>query len=180
MKAKFIAAAALASWLAVTGWLATMVVAKPAVLHLGTDAEETMEMAGLRSAIERNRGVQARIGALQPTGLPGTRTPLVAVAPPRLAPAALPGMPTSAGYGDVHGGLDAAATAAPALDVTLVMSTDGRRSAIVDGQHVRVGSRLDDGTRVRAIDAGGVRLQRPDGERVDRRVRAPYTAGGAR
>lgn len=179
MKAKFIAAVALALWLAVTGWLATMVVAKPAVLHLGGDADETMEMAGLRNAIARNHGVQAQLASLRPTGLPGTRQPLVALPPARVDPAQTLGTAAASGYGYSYG-IDEPAPAVAALDVTLVMNTDGRRSAIVDGQHVRVGSRLDDGTRVRAIDAGGVRLQRPGGEQVDRRVRSPFTAGGAR
>ena len=177
MKAKFIAAAALALWLAVTAWLATMVVVKPAVLHLGGDADDTMEMAGLRTAIERNRSMQARIDALRPTGLPGSHQPLVAVPAARLDPEQAPGGVSPVGYG--YGAADLTPAAA-ALDVTLVMSTDGRRSAIVDGQHVRVGSRLDDGSRVRAIDGGGVRLQRADGEQIDRRVRSPFTAGGAR
>lgn len=175
MKAKFIAAAALALWLAVTGWLATMVVVKPAVLHLGGDADETMEMIGLRTSIERNRSVQAQIASMRPTGMPGTREPLVALPAARIEPVSEPGMASPASYGAVGPG-----PATAALDVTLVMSTDGRRSAIVDGQHVRVGSRLDDGSRVRSIDADGVRLQRPDGERVDRRVRSPFAAGGAR
>lgn len=61
MKIKFTAAIALALWLAVTGWLATMVIVKPAVLRLGNDADETTVMVELRGAIERNRQMQQHI-----------------------------------------------------------------------------------------------------------------------
>ena len=167
MKMKYTAAIALAVWLAVTGWLATMVIAKPAILHLGHDAEETAAMAELRAAIDRNHRAQQRAATLR-------RVPFVDGGRPLLA---LPAAPAAAGAGTWQAAQAQAAgyVGVPApLDVSLVLDTDGRRTAIVDGQRVRVGSRLSDGSRVRAIGTGRVRIQRPDGEVVDRAVQSPY------
>ena len=60
MKMKYTATFALVAWLLVTGWLASMVVAKPAVLRLGNQAEETAEMAELEETI-REKDKKAKL-----------------------------------------------------------------------------------------------------------------------
>ncbi len=79
MKIKFIAAFALVVWLAVTGWLATMVVVKPAVLQLGNDADETAAMVELRGAIAHNQKMQAQVERLRSSAPIGDGQPLLAL-----------------------------------------------------------------------------------------------------
>ena len=154
MKIKFTAAIALALWLAVTGWLATMVIVKPAVLRLGNDADETTVMVELRGAIERNRQMQQHIAQLRQTTFADNGQPLLA-------------LPSAAGAegGDIRS-RPAGTTAEPvAHTVSLVLEANGRRSAIIDGRHVHAGARLDDGSRVAAIGTDWVRIEGADGER---------------
>lgn len=167
MKMKFLAMIALAVWLAVTSWLATMVIAKPAILHLGHDAEETASMAELRAAIERNRQAQERTASLRRASFVDGGRPLLAL------PSAAPAADTGAWQAARAQGTGYTGEPAP-LEVSMVLVADGRRLAIIDGQRVRAGSRLADGSRVRAIGAGRVRIERPDGELVERQVQSPY------
>ena len=174
MKIKFTAAIALALWLAVTGWLATMVIVKPAVLHLGNDADETAVMVELRGAIERNRQMQQHIAQLRQTTFADNGQPLLA-------------LPSAAGATGAEGvgirSLPAGATAEPvAHTVSLVLEANGRRSAIIDGRHVHAGARLDDGSRVAAIGTDWVRIEGADGERKVHPVPSPYqpATGAAR
>ncbi|MCW4454565.1 hypothetical protein OK348_07120 [Flavobacterium sp. MXW15] len=170
MKMKFTAAIALAVWLAVTGWLATMVIVKPAVLHLGIDADETAAMVELRAAIERNRQMQQRIAQLRQTGFSDDGRPLLALSP----------RPAAAGAGSLPAHVGGSAGEPVAHSVSVVLEANGRRSAIIDGRHVRTGTRLTDGSRVGAIGADWVRIESPDGERVVHPVPSPYqSAAGA-
>lgn len=172
MKMKFTAAIALAIWLAVTGWLATMVIAKPAILHLGNDADETSAMAELRAAIARNTQARERTATLRRSVHAGDGRALLAL-PSSSAPAApLASASARAWTGSTTQGAPTG-EAAP-LQVSMVLDANGRRTAIVDGQRVRAGSRLADGSRVRAIGADRVRIMRPDGEIVDRQVQSPF------
>ena len=66
MKKKYIAMTALLCWLAVSGWLASMVVAKPAVLFIGNNAEESAEAARLRASLQRNKLVLETAATLRP------------------------------------------------------------------------------------------------------------------
>ncbi|MDC7805919.1 hypothetical protein PQS31_03665 [Luteimonas sp BLCC-B24] len=170
MKMKFTAALALAIWLLVTGWLATMVIVKPAVLHLGNDADDTAAMGELRAAIERNRRAQAHIAALGQASYREDGRQLVALQPlPRVVEA-------SSGIGG-----EARVDAGPVQhNVAMVLETNGRRSAIVNGELVRAGSLLADGSRVRAIGQGAVRIERADGERTDLRVPSALLQQAAR
>jgi len=163
MKMKFTAALALAVWLLVTGWLATMVVAKPAVLHLGNDADDSAAMGELRAAIERNRRAQAQIAALRQATYFDDGRPLVAVQ----------SVPPADDVPNGNGSYDRVGAAPVHHDVAMVLETDGRRSAIVNGELVRAGSMLSDGSRVSAIGRGAVRIERADGERTDVRVPSP-------
>ncbi len=173
MKTKFIAIAALALWLAVTGWLATMVIVKPAALHLSNDADETAAMVELRGAIARNQQMQQRIAQLRQATFPGAGSgqPLLA-------------LPSATASGNEAGNLPAHASSAEpvAHSVSLVLEANGRRSAIIDGRHVHAGARLEDGSRVAAIGTNWVRIDGPDGERLLHPVPSPYQApsGAAR
>ena len=172
MKTKFIAATALVVWLGVTGWLATMVIVKPAVLHLGHDADETAQMVELRMAIDHNARMQQRIAQLRQGTFPDDGRALLA----------LPSAATVES-GDVAAmatrvGGDAGALVEHA--VTAVLETNGRRSAIIDGRLVRSGARLGDGSRVRSIGRDSVSIENPEGERVVRTVPSPFLQQAAR
>lgn len=177
MKMKYTAASALLVWLLVVGWLASMVIAKPAVLRMGNQAEETAEMAELRNGITRNRQTAAAIATLRDAQFPVADGNGV-IALPVAAPA--PTVPTDgATAGSPVGTSPGTSPVARALSLVLV--TDGRRVAVVDGQYVQVGSRLADGTRVRAIGQDWVRLTDTSGSQQTYRVLNPLQpaqAGG--
>lgn len=177
MKMKYTAASALLVWLLVVGWLASMVIAKPAVLRMGNQAEETAEMAELRNGITRNRQTAAAIATLRDAQFPVADGNGV-IALPVAAPA--PVASTAGGYGATAGGGDPGAGAATRA-LSLVLVANGRRVAVVDGQYVQVGSRLADGTRIRAIGQDWVRLDDAAGNRQTLRVLnplQPVQAGG--
>ncbi|KAF1687281.1 hypothetical protein B1992_04690 [Pseudoxanthomonas broegbernensis] len=181
---KYTAALALVVWLAVAGWLASMVIAKPAVLRLGNQAGETAAMAELRNGINRNHQVTESIASLrEATPYTGPTRALVALPPPPAAAPADAGQGTAAsrGYGNA-GRTGGQAVADPMVPmVSLVLDTDGQRSAIVNGQYVRAGSRLANGARVRAIGPDWVRIDDPSGSAQTFQVRnvlAPERDGG--
>jgi len=161
MKMKYTAIVALIAWLAVTGWLATMVIAKPAVLHLGNQAEETAAMAELRNAIARNAKAQELIAPLRHSAMVGIGTQLIAVAAPG-------GQPVS-GAGTAAGNALQGEHA-----VSLVMIADGRRTAVIDGQRARAGMRLADGSLIQAIGPDWVRIIGLDGVPTVHQVRSPF------
>jgi len=180
MKMKYTAAFALVAWLLVAGWLASMVIAKPAVLRMGNQAEETAAMAELRNAINRNRQAAAALATLRDSQFPVVDTGNVVALPVAAAPATnAQGMATS-GYGNTGAEAGAGADAMPHA-VSLVLVGNGRRVAVIDGQYVQIGSRLADGTRVRAIGPDWVRLTDPAGNPQTYRVLNPLQptqAGG--
>ncbi len=172
MKMKYTATFALVAWLLVTGWLASMVVAKPAVLRLGNQAEETAEMAELRTAIGRNAQIAGVIASLRGDNplLPITSaagTELIAL-PSATAPASTDTAGTAAASASGDAG-----TGPVTHVVSLVLVANGRRTAVIDGQYVRAGTRLADGTRVNAIGADWVRLSDPSGAAQTYRVTNP-------
>ena len=176
MKMKYTAAAALLAWLLVVGWLASMVIAKPAVMRMGNQAEETAATAELRNGVARNRGVAASIAQLRTTAMiDAGGDSLIAL------PSA-----TAAGNGNNSGnGSTGAAEGEGAAThvISLVLAASGRRVAVIDGQSVRVGARLEDGSRVSAIGQDWVRLDDAAGNRQTLRVTNPLhpeQAGGSR
>ena len=161
MKKKYIAMTALCCWLGVSGWLASMVVAKPAVLFMGNNAEESPETARLRASIQRNRQVLDMASTLRPQ--------------PRFESAGLIAVPEQAAPGSLPGGAGAAAAAAvlpvaPA-SLSLVVTAGGRSTAVINGTPVRQGSRLEDGTRVLAIGNNWARVRDAAGNVSTLRVR---------
>lgn len=175
MKTKYIAALALATWLLVTLWLASMVIAKPAVLRLNGQAEETATMAELRTAIARNQQVLATLPALR-------SLPTVSAAPGQLV-----ALPVTAAPGDAStmasliGGNAAPDAMEAGHRLSMVLIANGRRTAVMDGQHVRSGTRLRDGSRIAGIGPDWVRVIQPDGKPQVYRIRNPLldAAGGA-
>ena len=174
MKMKYTAAAALLAWLLVVGWLASMVIAKPAVMRTGNQSEETAATAELRNGIARNRRVAAAIAELH------SNTPILiadgasVVALPTAAPVA------SNNNGNGSTGADGSEGTTTHV-ISLVLAARDHRMAIIDGRKVRVGSRLDDGSRGAAISADGVRLADPSGKQDTYPVRNPLQpeqAGG--
>lgn len=168
MKKKYIAMTALTVWLGVSGWLASMVIVKPAVLFLGNNAEESPQAAQLRASINRNRQVLELASRLRPVtamsaGEGLIALPMVAETAPPITDDALSGPGTFAGT----------------TNVSMILVTNGRSSAVVNGQPVRAGSRLDDGSRVLAIGRDWVRLRTADGETSVLKVRNPVQAGDA-
>ena len=174
MKSKYTAATALLVWLLVTGWLATLVIAKPAVLRQSPTPEETARMAELRAAIANNQRSQQLVASLAGSGTYSRIGPAVAL--PAL-PSVAAVVPGGAGMADNRAPADEQTLPAPRLSA--VIQTDGVRSAIIDGQVVRTGSRLSDGSRVRAIGDDWVRAQYAAGSSHVLRVRSIGSNGEA-
>ncbi|MGE8234002.1 MAG: hypothetical protein ACN6OR_11475 [Stenotrophomonas sp.] len=174
MKKKYIAMTALLCWLAVSGWLASMVVAKPAVLFIGNNAEESAEAARLRASLQRNKLVLETAATLRPQ--------------PRFEGSQLIAVPDSPAAGSAgpasNGVADADTLSLVPASLSLVVTADGRSTAIINGMPVRQGARLDDGTRVLAIGSNWARVRSPAGEVSTLRVRhigqSPEAAGASR
>lgn len=169
MRKKYIAMLALAGWIGVTAWLASMVIVKPAVLFLGNDLDESAEAIQLRAAVQRNRAVLEAAGKLRTPAPAAMGAGLVAV------PRQMAGPPALEQDGTVPGGSDDGA-AAP-MRLSLVIHAQGVASAIVDGNRVQAGSRLPGGSRVTAIGGTWVRLRHTDGS--VQTLRQPELAGGS-
>ncbi len=143
MKMKYIAIVAIALWLGAVGWLASMVITKPAALRVNSATEETATMAELRTSIDRNKRMLASIS--QFSAAPGSHFnagPIVAVAPAQTT-------------------VQSEAEQVPPPVVSLVLSSSGNRTAFVNGEQVRAGQRLSTGGRVRAIGNDWVRIDDP-------------------
>lgn len=165
MKLKYSASLALALWLGVVAWVSAMIVAKPSVQRAYADGDDSAAIAQLQLDINRNRQMLAALDALRTDAATADG---LAVAP---APAALPGAGTIA-------------TGEPGLPaqghrVSMILSTERGRRAVVDGQLARPGTRLADGSRVRAITADRVLLEDPAGQRLTLRMPAPFSDGAA-
>lgn len=172
MKTKYVAAFALLAWLLVAAWLSSMVIAKPAVLRVGNQADESAEMLELRNRITRNRQTLEALASLR-----GNQVHLVNALPVAV-PAAAPMVATSPGHAPagMHG---ATGESAGEHAVSVVLVTNGRRSAVVDGQHVGVGSRLGNGSRVVSIGTDWVRIVDASREARTYHVPNPLAPGQA-
>lgn len=173
MKMKFTAAFALAAWLLVASWLASMVIAKPAVLRLGNQADDTPAMAELRNAIARNRGAMEGMEALRGVAAMPYASAAPVVALPVAMPAPAPNPDGTVAANGLRGAAVGAVAGPTTYAVSLVLVTDGRRTAVVNGEQIRAGSQLADGARISAIGADWVRIVDPAGGRHTYRVRDP-------
>lgn len=171
MKMKFTAAFALAAWLLVVGWLASMVIAKPAVLRLGNQAEDSAAMAELRNAIARNRKAIEGMDTLRHVTLPYAGTgPLIALPVDTVDPVAT-GL-VGATASDMAAGMPP--VSAPEPQLSMILEAGGRRVAVFNGEQVRPGSRLADGGRVHAIGPDWISVSGRDGKRAVHHVRGQF------
>ncbi len=169
MKKKYIAMVALAGWIGVTAWLASMVIVKPAVLFLGNNLDESTEAAQLRAAVQRNKAVLEVAGKLRAPAPATTGADLIAL------PRQTVSSPVLEGGMDALGDLDSGPASPTRL--SLIIRARGVTSAIVDGERVQVGSRLPGGVRVTAIGDTWLRLRHVDGS--VQTLKLPGIAGGA-
>lgn len=164
MKRKYSGSLALALWLCVVAWVGAMIVAKPGVERTYVDGDESAAIAQLQLDIDHNHRLLAAVDALRAVDLPAGRG--LAVAPTPAAPA---------GSSDAWTGTGPNASG---HRVSLILSTDNGRRAVVDGQLARQGTRLADGSLVRAIRSDRVLLEDADGQRLVLRIPRPF-AGSA-
>jgi hypothetical protein len=136
------------------------------VLFLGNNAEESTQAAQLRASINRNRQVLELVARLRPVTTPSAGESLIALPPA-----------TDAAPSLTDGSATGPDTFAGPVSVSMVLVTNGRSSAVVNGQPVRTGSRLDDGSRVLAIGRDWVRLRSADGQTSVLKVRNPVMSG---
>jgi hypothetical protein len=160
VKLKHSALLALALWLGVAIWVGAMILAKPRVQSRFDDEDASAQMAQLQANVQRNRQM---LGVLEQLENPPANTgaALLAVEP-------LPAAGQDVGEGSFTG-------PAP-RQLTLLLSTDGKRRALIDGQWVAPGALLADGSRVRAIGRDRVLLDAASGETVTVMMPPPFSA----
>ncbi|MGH8084313.1 MAG: hypothetical protein ACREPV_03450 [Lysobacter sp.] len=150
MKLKYSASLALALWLCVVAWVSAMIVAKPSVAGNFSSGDESGEIAQLQRSINHNTAMLAALDALDSAPDHVVHGPLVAPDPAPLA------------------GSDGEVVAAEGVSfgnrLTLIISTEHSRRAILDGQLVRPGTRLGDGSRVRSIGQDWLRIESASGQ----------------
>jgi len=166
VKLKHSALLALALWLGVAIWVGAMILSKPRVQARFDDEDASAQLAQLQMGVERNRQLLGVLERLETQPVSGGQA-LLAVEP---RPAS--GLPSA------DGSLDGIAP----RQLTLLLNTDGRRRALIDGQWVAAGARLVDGSRVRAIGRDRVLLETVAGETVTVLMPPPFApapkAGG--
>ncbi len=165
MKLKYSASLALVAWLCVAAWVIAMIVAKPSVAGRYAQADDSVAIAQLQSAINHNQTMLRALEALSKATDPGFTGPVIAVA-------AAPGSGSSSG-----------ATTSDPVDagsgggrVSMIIATDRGRGAVIDGLMVRVGALLGDGSRVRGIGPDWVRLEGARGEQWTLRLPPPFSS----
>lgn len=161
MKRKYLASFALALWLCVVAWVSAMIVAKPSVGQAYSDEDGSAAIAQLQLNINKNQQTLAALDALG--GIDDLHSAGLAVSP---AP------PASTEVNPATG--EATAAVVP-HQLTLILSADNGRRAVVDGQLVRPGTRLADGSRIRGIGRDHVLLEDNTGERLTLRIPAPFS-----
>lgn len=164
MKLKYSASLALTLWLGVVAWVSAMIVAKPSVTRAYADGDDSATIAQLQLDISHNRQLLASLDALAAHGSSAA------------GPAVAPGSATMASVDPATGGTGPAA--APHT-LSLILSSDRGRRALVDGQWASIGNRLADGSQVRAIGAAHVLLEDPTGQRIELRMPTPFGDAGS-
>lgn len=167
MKPKQFAAIALAAWLAVVGWVGSMILAKPQAFPAGfNDADESVA-AQIQLEIQQAEQIRAALATLEAPEPSVATAPIIALTP--AAPS--PGAATEGGVAGVAGG----AGGAPAERVvSFILSGDGLASrAMINGVLVGAGARLDDGAVVRRIGPRSVVIRDAEGVTHTLAVRVP-------
>lgn len=164
MKSKHYSALALALWTGVVAWVGMMVVDKPVVLGPQQADGDDAVTAQLQQQIAQATRLQQGLRRLAGGGATYLAQRLVEEAP------------AAANDGSDPDPL-AAAPAPRAL--SLILAVDRERRAMIDGELVQRGSRLDDGARVVAIGGDWVRLVDADGQTHTLRIAPPYSQPAA-
>lgn len=164
MKVKYSASLALVLWLGVVAWVSAMIVAKPSVIRSFPDEDDSAAIAQLQITLNQNRSMLAAIDALDAVQADSLRG--LAVAPGNDKP----GSAARAGEG--------AEEATPDHQLTLIVSEGRRRRAIIDGQLAGTGSRLADGSHVRAIGKDHVVIEDVLGQPMTLRLPPPFASAG--
>ena len=170
MRAKHYAAAALVAWLAVVGWVGSMVVGKPQAFIGGFGDTDAATAAQIQLEIQRAEQVGAALQALAAAPAPAWTGGIVAEPPPR------PETEGGAGPGTL-----AASAGGPAERVVSMILSGASIAtrAMIDGRLVGAGARLDDGAIVRSIGPRSVRIQEADGTLRTLALRTPGDAPAA-
>ncbi len=171
MKPKQFALLALVAWIAVVGWVGSMVLGKPAALAGRGNDVDTDTAVRLQADVQRTEQVRSALAAL-------------VAAPARVASATIVALPpteriaaTGAGTADGNAtGVDPNAPAARVL-AFIVSGRDLRPRAMIDGTLVGPGARLADGAIVRHIGARSVRIEDSEGQQHTLALRTPGEAG---
>lgn len=150
MKLKYSASLALALWLCVVAWVSAMIVAKPTVVGNFANGDESGEIAQLQRSINHNNAMLTALDALGGAPSDARRGPVVAP-----DPAPLPGS---------DGEIVTADGVPVSKRLSLIISTEHSRRAVLDGRLVRPGTRLDDGSRVRSIGLDWLRIEDDAGQ----------------
>lgn len=165
MKLKYSASLALALWLCVVAWVSAMIVAKPSVANNFADGNESGEIVQLQRSINHNTAMLTALDLLD-------SAPDHAVAGPLVAPDP---SPVAGSNGEI-----AAGTAVPIGNrLSLIISTERSRRAILDGRVVRDGTKLDNGSRVRSIGADWLRIEDAAGDIVTLQLPRPFAAASS-
>lgn len=150
MKPRHYALSALAAWLLLGGWAAYNYATQPSVRLYATRAPAAAVPPALLRDIEATGKLAASLQSMAQADATGA-APARNVA---LATDAQPGLPR------VGAAPGRAGASESARVVTMIMAGGrGARLAIVDGEYVREGQRLADGTRVARIDMAAVTLE---------------------
>lgn len=163
MKLKHSALLALTLWLGVVAWVSAMIVAKPSVASRYASGGDSAAMAQLQLQLEHNRQLLAALDALA-----GSRSG--ALAGPVVSPEPAP----------VAGADNATGEGIASSRVSVIIASGRVRRAVVDGELVRAGMVLADGSRVHAIGRDWVRLVGPTGELSTLQLPRPYAGAPAR
>lgn len=163
MKLKYSASLALVAWLCVAAWVIAMIVAKPSVAGRYAQDDDSAAIAQLQAGINHNQTMLTALDALSNSTDIGFTGAVIAS-----APAQLPG----ANGASTNGTIDAGITG---NRVSLIISTDRGRRAVVDGLMVRIGTQLADGSRVRGIGHDWVRLEDAAGEQWTLQLPPPFS-----
>ncbi|KCV34414.1 hypothetical protein L535_0791 [Bordetella bronchiseptica SBL-F6116] len=150
MKPRHYALSALAAWLLLGGWAAYNYATQPSVRLYAMRAPAAAVPPALLRDIEAADKLAATLQSMAQADAAGA-APARNVA---LATDAQPGLPRAGAAPGRAGSGESARV------VTMIMAGGrGARLAIVDGEYVREGQRLADGTRVTRIDMAAVTLE---------------------
>lgn len=172
MKQKQFAALSLMAWLAVVGWVGSMILVKPQAFPAGFAEADGAVAAQIQREIQQADALGAALGVLQATPRGMGEATIIAMPPTPVAAdlAAGAASPT----GTLEGG------PAPRV-VSLILSGAGIAArAMIDGVLVGTGARLDDGAVVRRIEPRTVLIRDTEGVMHTLALRTPGEPGPER